>query len=99
MIVFADAVGLGMPSIILHRNLFHYYTAVTLIETGLLFLLGGLMDISSSISFRLTTDRVSKVKKGWDVKEHKQTQLTAASYIIAGLLLLAISLILAYPLN
>jgi len=99
MIVFADAAGLAIPSIILYRNLFHYYTAVTLVESGLLFLVGGLMDIRGSISFRLTADRVSKVGKDWDVKAHKQAQLKAAPYILAGVQLLAISFILAYPLN
>lgn len=99
MILFGDAVGLAIPSIILYRNMFHYYTALTLVESAVLFVVGGLMDISGSISFKSTISHISKTGKAWDVKEHKQAQQKASPYIVTGILLFAISFILAYPLN
>jgi hypothetical protein len=97
--MFGDAIGLAIPSIILYRSMFHYYTALTLIESAVLFVVGGLMDVSGSISFKRTIGHLSKIEKDWDAKEHKQTQQKAAPYIVTGILLFAISFILAYPLN
>jgi hypothetical protein len=99
IIMFADAVGLAIPSIIVRRNFFHYYTALTLVESGVLFFVGGLVDISGSISFTLTTYHLSKSEKGWNERELKQTQLKAVHCIVTGILLFVISFILGYPLN
>jgi len=44
IILFSDAVGLGLDSLILGRNMFHYYTLFTLAQAALLFLVGGAVD-------------------------------------------------------
>ncbi|MGA8857742.1 MAG: hypothetical protein WB643_11330 [Candidatus Bathyarchaeia archaeon] len=98
VIMFADAVGVTVGSIMLKLNLFHYYALIMLGQAGLLFLVGGGLDVGRSLGFARIAHRVNRTKS-WTFSEHKQAQQRAAPYIVTGILLLALSFILAYPLN
>lgn len=99
VIMFADAAGVAVGSIVLKLYLFHYYTLIMLVQAGLLFLVGGVLDIGGSLGFARIADRANRTKKSWTFNEHKQAQQRAAPYIVTGILLLVLSIILAYPLN
>ena len=99
VIMFADATGVAVGSNVLRLNLVPYYTLIMFVEAGLLFLVGGALDVSGSLGFARITDRITGTKKSWTVSEHNQAQQRAAPYIVAGILLLVLSVILAYPLK
>jgi len=99
VIMFADAVGVAVGSIVLKLYLFHYYTLIMFAQAGLLFLVGGALDVSGSLGFARITDRINGTKKSWSISEHNQAQQIAAPYIVTGILLLVLSFILAYLLK
>jgi len=99
IILFSDAVGLGLDSLILGRNMFHYYTLFTLAQAALLFLVGGAMDVTGSLSFSRFRDRAKTSEKHWSVDAHRKAQSRAAPFIVTGVILLVLSFALAYPLS
>lgn len=99
LILFADTVGIAVPSIVLSRNLFHYFTLVVLVQAGLLFVIGGAVDFSGSLAYRRIADHATKTEKGWSFGHYKQKQARIAAYVVAGIVLVVISFALAYPLN
>lgn len=99
LILISDAVGLGMDSLILGRNMFHYFTLLTLVEAALLFLIGGALDVGGSLSFTKVMNYVGKTNTIWSADGHRRAQSKAAPIIVAGIFFLALSFALAYPLN
>jgi len=99
MITFADVIGLGFISIFFWRNVFHYYTLLTLLESALLFLIGGAQDLSGSLAFTRIFNRISRTDKEWTFNEGRRAQEKAAPLILAGVMLFCLSFILAYPLG
>lgn len=99
IILFSDAIGLGFDSIVLGRNLFHYFTLFTLAQAALLFLMGGAIDVGGSLSFSKVKAHVSKTESAWSVEGHQKAQSRAAPLIMAGIILFVFSFALAYPLN
>ncbi len=95
----ADTIGIALPSIALYRNLFHYFTLVVLIEAGSLFLIGGTADFTGSLAYRRIMDRASGSEKSWSLTHYMQKQVSVAAYVVAGVILLLLSFVLAYPLN
>jgi hypothetical protein len=79
--------------------MFHFFTLLTLIESALLFLIGGVIDIGRSLSFHKLMDHVSKTESDWSFDGHRRAQVKAAPIIMAGVILFVLSFILAYPLN
>jgi len=98
-IAFADALGLTLVSVLLRQNFFHYYTLLTLLQAALLFLLAGARDVSGSLAFTRISNRMNQTKKPWTFEAHRQAQEKAAPYLLSGIILLALSFILAYPLR
>jgi hypothetical protein len=98
-ITFADVVGLGIASILFWLNLFHYYTLLTLLQAGVLFLIGCARDLGGSLAFARIFGRISQTEKAWTFDEHREAQEKAAPYIVAGIVLLCLSFVLAYPLG
>ncbi len=99
IILFSDAVGLGLDSMFLGRNMFRYFTLFTLIEAALLFLMGGAIDVGGSLSFSKVRDKVTKAEKVWSAEGHRRAQSRAAPFIVTGIILFLISFALAYPLG
>jgi hypothetical protein len=97
VIICGDTVGMTMLSIALRRNLFHYYTLLTLAQAGLLFLIAGALDLGKSLAFNRMISRASR--ENWTSDNHKHAQQIAVPYIIAALVLIALSFVLAYPLD
>jgi len=99
MLMFADAVGIGVASIFYWQNLFHFYTLLTLLEAASLFLIGGARDLSGSLGFARIVSRISRTEKAWTFDGHRRAQEKAAPYVVAGIILLCLSFVLAYPLG
>lgn len=99
LVLFADMIGFGLPSIALGRNSFHYFTLVVLVEAGLLFLIGGAIDFTGSLSYRRLADHASRAERSWSFGHYTQKQESTVAYVLAGVVLLAVSFALAYPLN
>ena len=99
LIVLADFIALGLDSFLLSRNMLRYLTLFTLGQAGLLFFVGGAMDISGSVSFSRAIDRLTKSEHDWSIESHRKTQSRAAPLIMTGLFLSVLSFLLAYPLN
>ncbi len=99
IILFSDAAGLAADSLLLGRNMFHYFTLLTLAEAALLFLLAGVLDIGGSLSFSKLRDHMAKTEKGWSMQEHRRAQSRAAPLIVTGVILFVLSFVLAYPLD
>jgi hypothetical protein len=99
LLLFADTIGIGLLSIALDRNLFHYFTLLLLIEAGSLFLTGGAVDFTGSLAYRRIADRASRAEKSWSFEHYTQKQQSTAVYVLAGAVLLALSFLFAYPLN
>jgi len=99
-LLLADLVGVGFSSIVLYRNLFHYFTLVLLIEGGLLFLVGGAADFAGSLTYRRLMDHgKDNSGKSWSFTHYTQKQMSVAVYVVTGVILLLLSFALAYPLN
>lgn len=94
-----NAAALAIDSIVIGRNMFHYFTLFTLAEAALLFLVGGGLDIGGSLSFSRVMDYVSKREGSWTTGGHERAQSRAATFIVAGIILFLLSFALAYPLN
>lgn len=99
LILFADSVALALDSLLLSKNMFRYLTLFMLGQAGLLFFVGGVMDIGGSISFTRMMDRMTKSNHDWSADHHKKAQMKAAPLIVTGALLAVLSFLLAYPLN
>ena len=98
MITFADVIGLGFISILFWRNVFHYYTLLTLLESALLFLIGGAQDLSGSLAFTRILNR-NRTDKEWTFNDGRRAQEKAAPLILAGVMLFCLSFVLAYLLG
>lgn len=98
VIMFADALGIAIISIVLSKNLLHYYTFLTLVQAALMFMVGGAIDLRES-AFTRITNRFNKIENHLRYEKHKQIQAKAAPYIVTGAVLFILSFILAYPLN
>ncbi len=99
LILLLDGAALGIDSLILSRNMFHFFTLMMLMESSLLFLIGGAMDVGGSVSFQKLMNHVSKTESDWSTKGHRNAQSRAAPIVLAGVILLVLSFALAYPLN
>jgi hypothetical protein len=94
-----DTAAIGLDSLLLGRNMLHYFTLFTLVEAGIFFLLGGALDVSGSVTYNVLKHHGSKTEPDWNVDHHRKSQIKAAPYVVTGLFLLIASFLLAYPLN
>ncbi len=99
LFLLGDMGALGIDSVILGRNMFHFFTLMTLMESALLFLMGGALDVGGSLSFHKMMGHVSKSEKKWNADSHKIAQSRAVPIVLAGVVLFVLSFALAYPLN
>jgi hypothetical protein len=99
VLLVADLIGVALPSLVLYRSLFRSFTLVVLIEAGLLFLIGGAADFGGSLTYRRLVDHGRSSEKNWSFTHYTQKQESVAAYVVAGVVLLLISFVLAYPLN
>ena len=98
-IMFADAVGIAIASLLLRQNFSRYFTLLMLLQAGSLFLVAGAKDLRGSLAFTKVTNYISHRKNVWTFEDHRETQEKAAIYLASGILLLLLSFVLAYPLN
>lgn len=99
LILLSDSVALALDSVLLSRNMFHYFTLFTLAQAGLLFFFGGAVDIAGSLSVTKVKDRVTKSEHDWSEESHRKAQSRAAPFIMTGVFLSIFSFVLAYPFN
>jgi hypothetical protein len=93
VILLADAAVIAATSILLGRNLLHYFTLLTLSEAGMLFLAGGAVEWGHTWFTRI------KKEKRQSFDQHEKTKLRVATYIAVGTALFLVSYLLSYPLN
>ncbi len=74
---------------------FSSFSILALIEAGLLMMIAGGMDLSSSIFVGKARQLVLGSQKDWSMGEQKSTHEHALRYLIAGLLLLAEAILLS----
>ncbi len=74
---------------------FSSFSILALIEAGLLMVIAGGMDLSSSIFIGKARQLVLGSQKGWSMGDQKSTHEHALRYLIAGLLLLAEAILLS----
>jgi len=99
LILLADFAAFSLIALLLGRRVFHNFTLFTLSEAGLLFLIGGAVDIAGSSSFAIVMKKKKDGGEPRNIDEHKGAQSKAATFVVAGLFLLLVSFLLAYPLN
>lgn len=99
IILGGDTIGLLIASLLFLKNMFHFFTLLTLLQAALLFLIGGALDMGGSLSFHKLMGRVSKTESDWNAVGHRKAQVKAAPIILAGVILFVLSFALAYPLN
>ena len=93
VIILGDITGTLMVSIGFHRDMFYYFTLLTLVEAALVFLVAGAIDIVSSVSFRRVTGVSRKLERSVGMQKDAQQ---IATYVATGVVLLAVSFVLAY---
>ncbi len=74
---------------------FSSFSILALIEAGLLMMIAGGMDLSSSIFMGKARQLVLGSQKEWSMGDQKSTHEHALRYLIAGLLLLAEAILLS----
>ena len=91
--LFADVVIIMTASFGLHRNLQHYFTFLTLLEGGLLFIAAGAVEWGHLFFTRIRKD----ARQPFDDSGSKR--VSVASYLVIGAILFLISFLLSYPLS
>jgi len=86
----ANAVNLGISVALTFYSLSIESTlaVASIIEAGLLMIIAGGIDFSASIFPSKIRQHVFKSGKEWSSKEHKKAEVSAAKYLLAGVLLL-----------
>jgi hypothetical protein len=93
MILLADAAVIAATSIVLGRNMLHYFTFLTLFEGGMLFLAGGTIEWGHMWFTKI------KKEKDRSFDQHDKLKVRAATLITIGITLFLISYLLSYPFN
>jgi hypothetical protein len=70
-------------------------TLVLIIEAGILLIIGGLVDLTSSIFFGKLREHVFKSSEAWTFGGHKESQMKALPYVLAGFIVLGASIVLS----
>jgi hypothetical protein len=71
------------------------FSMLLLLESGITFLVGGMLVISSSIFPSKIREQIFHTEKGFSLKKHQQTQKKANQYILVGVFLFLEALILS----
>ena len=99
MIMLVDAIGTAAGCVLLRQNLVPYFTLLTMVESAVLFLLGGAQDLAGSLAFSKVIKRINRTKKEWRLEEHVEIHERAAIFVTSGIMLLILSFVLAYSLG
>jgi NADH:ubiquinone oxidoreductase subunit 5 (subunit L)/multisubunit Na+/H+ antiporter MnhA subunit len=72
-----------------------YLSTMLFIESGIIFLIGGVIAISSSIFFSKIKEHFFHSEERWSTEKQKKSEQKANLYILAGAIMFLESLILA----
>jgi len=72
-----------------------YFSAIFLLEAGIVFLIGGLIAMSSSIFVSKVKEHVFHSDEEWSIEKHEKSGKKANLYLLTGVLLFVESLILS----
>lgn len=70
-----------------------FFPKIMLLDSGILFLAGGLIAMSSSIFPSKIREYVLHSEEKWTLEKHKKSEMKANLYILAGVLLLLESIV------
>lgn len=73
-----------------------YYSKVLLLNSGIIFVIGGLIAMSSSIFPSKIREYIFHSKETWSPEEHKKSEAKANLYLILGILLFIESILTAF---
>ena len=73
-----------------------YFSRILLLNSGIVFLVGGLIAMSSSIFPSKIREHIFHAKEAWSPEEHKKSEAKANLYLILGILLFIESILAAF---
>ena len=73
-----------------------YFSKITLLETGICFLVGGAIAFSGSISSNKTKEFIRKSNEQWSIDKLRKREKRANKYIALAILLFVESLIVSF---
>lgn len=87
---------LTLPSFFLEFSLLNpaVFSMLLLLESGITFLVAGLLVISSSIFPSKIREQIFHNEEGWSLEKHQQTQKKANRYVLIGIFLFFESVII-----
>lgn len=74
----------------------HYFSIITLLETGVAFLVAGALAFSGSISTNKAKEYVRKSDEKWSVDKLKESEKKANRYIVLAVILFAESIMISF---
>ncbi len=72
-----------------------YFSTMLFVDSGIIFLIGGLIAFSSSIFPSKIREHFFHSRENWSLEKQKQSEAKANLYILSGIILLLESMILA----
>ena len=73
-----------------------YFSKMTLLETGICFLVGGAIAFSGSVSSSKIKEYIRKSDERWSIERLRKSEKRANKYIVLAILLFAESLIVSF---
>jgi hypothetical protein len=73
-----------------------YFSKITLLETGICFLVGGAIAFSGSVSSSKTKEFIRKSNEQWSIDKLRKSEKRANKYIALAILLFVESLIVSF---
>jgi hypothetical protein len=73
-----------------------YFSKMTLLETGICFLVGGAIAFSGSVSSSKTKEYIRKSDERWSIEKLRKSEKRANKYIVLAILLFVESLIVSF---
>ncbi len=73
-----------------------YFSKMILLETGILFLVGGAIAFSGSVSSSKTKEFIGKSNEQWSIEKLRKSEKRANKYIVLAILLFVEALIVSF---
>jgi hypothetical protein len=71
------------------------FSKLTLLESGITFLIGGIIAFSGSVSASKSKEVLLKSREQWSIEKLKLSEKTANNYLLLALIILVISIIIS----
>jgi hypothetical protein len=71
------------------------FSKLTLLESGIIFLTGGIIAFSGSVSASKSKEVLLKSSEQWSIEKLKSSEKTANNYLLLALIILVVSIIIS----